>query len=277
MNSFPPETPSGPASPKIRDENDEISLYLGSPTLQSRMSKSDPTRLLLEYTRLMMGFLLFVPHPRHITMIGLGGGSLARYCHRRLAQARFTAVELSHEVIALRDTFGLPPDGPDFCVVCRDGADYLHRSREAVDVLLVDGFDQNDQPEALCSRQFYDDCRRRLAPGGIAVFNLCTFDPLFGRNLARLNDAFDNATRAIETDERTNTIVFASPAGDVFPASYGALAGRLGPLEPYHPISLELTAQKLLKSLPAGARGVSSKASPSAGQSAGRPRRRALR
>ena len=65
---------SGPASPQIRDENDEISLFLGSPTLQSRMSKSDPTRLLLEYTRLMMGFLLFVPHPRHITMIGLGGG-----------------------------------------------------------------------------------------------------------------------------------------------------------------------------------------------------------
>lgn len=266
---------SNPASPQIRDENGEISLYLGSPTLQSRMSKSDPTRLLLEYTRLMMGFLLFVPHPRHITMIGLGGGSLARYCHRRLAQARFTAVELSHEVIALRDTFGLPPDGPGFCVVCADGADYLHRSGEAVDVLLVDGFDQNDQPEALCSRQFYDDCRRRLAPGGIAVFNLCAFDPLFGRNLARLNGAFDNATRAIETEERTNTIVFASPAAadSVFPATYGALAGRLGPLEPYHPVGLDLTAQKLLQSLPAGARGVDSRAGPSAG----RPRRRAPR
>ena len=138
-------------------------------------------------------------------------------------------------------------------------------------MLLVDGFDQNDQPEALCSRQFYDDCRRRLAPGGIAVFNLCTLDPLFGRNLARLNNAFDNATRAIETDERTNTIVFASTAaaGDVFPATYGALAGRLGPLDPYHPVGLDLTAQKLLQSLPAGARGP--------GPSTGRQRRRAPR
>ena len=92
-----------------------------------------------------------------------------------------------------------------------------------------------------------------------------------GRNLARLNNAFDNATRAIETDERTNTIVFASTAaaGDVFPATYGALAGRLGPLDPYHPVGLDLTAQKLLQSLPAGARGP--------GPSTGRQRRRAPR
>ena len=81
--------------------------YFGFPTIQSRMLKADPARLVLDYTRTMMGFLLFQPKPDRIAMIGLGGGSLAKYCHLKLPDSDFTAIEISPEVIALRKKFAL--------------------------------------------------------------------------------------------------------------------------------------------------------------------------
>ena len=35
-------------------------------------------------------------------MIGLGGGSLVRFCHRHLPHSRMTVVEINPAVVALR-------------------------------------------------------------------------------------------------------------------------------------------------------------------------------
>src|SRR5688572_12642688 len=87
----------------VRDEDGTVWLDFGDGAVQSRMLRADPARLVLEYSRLMMGFLLFVPAPARIAMIGLGGGSLAKYCRARLPDADFTAVEISPEIMAYRD------------------------------------------------------------------------------------------------------------------------------------------------------------------------------
>ena len=72
---------------------------------QSCMLLDAPDVLALDYTRTLMGFLLFDPRPRSILMVGLGGGSLAKYCHRHLPQADITVVEINPHVIALRERF----------------------------------------------------------------------------------------------------------------------------------------------------------------------------
>ena len=74
------------------------------------MQTQDPHALDLQYTRTMTGFLSFKPKPRHIGMIGLGGGSLAKFCHRYLPSARIEIVEINPHVLALRDEFWIPPD-----------------------------------------------------------------------------------------------------------------------------------------------------------------------
>ena len=73
--------------------------------MQSEMSLKAPNDLALRYTQKMMAFLLFQPRPMRIVLIGLGGGSLVKFCHHRLPGARMTAVELDPDVIAWRDTF----------------------------------------------------------------------------------------------------------------------------------------------------------------------------
>src|SRR4029453_5084726 len=158
--------PAATRDPVLREEDGGLSLHFEDGAVQSRMIYADPARPVLEYTRLMMGFLLFQPAPARSRMIGLGGGSLAKYCALKLPEADFTAIEISPEVIGLREAFGVPPDGPRFRIVCEDGAAFVRSDGEPLDVLLVDGFDRGGQSEQLCSAAFCDYSRDRLTPGG---------------------------------------------------------------------------------------------------------------
>lgn len=230
----------------VHDQDGELSLHFGFPTIQSRMLKADPERLVLDYTRTMMGFLLFQPQPKHIAMIGLGGGSLAKYCRRRLPEAEFTAVEISPEVVALRDTFGIPDDDERWRIVCADGADFVRSEVAAFDVLLIDGFDRDGQPRQLCSADFYDACHTALRPDGVLVVNLCADDTGYGSYVARISDSFSGKALVVEADEGDNKIVFAGKGGD-FPPSFTLLSERLRALELAHPVELDRTAQKILE------------------------------
>lgn len=160
----------------------------------------------------MMGFLLFAPRPRTILMIGLGGGSLPKHCHRRLGDADITVAEINPYVIALRDEFLVPPDGDRFRVVCADGADVVAEPGPPCDVLLVDGFCYEGQPERLCSQRFYDDCRTRLAPDGVMAVNLHADDDLCWTLIERIERAFGGHVQVEDAESGGNLIVFAGAA-----------------------------------------------------------------
>ena len=231
--------------PVVREAHGELLLRFDRGTLQSRVVPDDPARLVLEYTRLVMGFLLFQPTPARIAMIGLGGGSLAKYCALKLPAADFTAIELSPEVIALRDTFDIPPDGPRFRVRCEDGADFVRRDDEPLDVLIVDGFDRDGLPEVLCSAAFYDCCRDRLAPGGVLVANLYA-DEAADHHVDRLRSAFSGRVVAIAADDSQNRVAFAG-TDTAFPPTFETITQRLRELEARHHVGLDTTARKIVQ------------------------------
>ena len=236
--------PSG--TPILHAEHGELTLSFDDGTVQSRTLEADPTWLVLEYTRLMMGFLLLHPAPTRLAMIGLGGGALARYCARLLPDVDLTAIEISPEVIALRDAFGIPADGPCFRVLCDDGAAFVRRDGPPLDVLLVDGFDREGQPEQLCSAAFYDACRERLAADGLLVANLHAEDAAHGARIDRIRDAFAGRLIAIEADNSENEVVFAG-AHAVFPPPFGALVERLRALDTAHPVGLDVILRKIVQ------------------------------
>ncbi len=99
------------------------------------MRLDDPHALIALYTRKMMAFLLFLPAPRQVLMIGLGGGSLAKFCHRHLPCSRISVVEISAEVIALRDQFMVPADDERFEIIHDDGARFIANSGMRPDVV----------------------------------------------------------------------------------------------------------------------------------------------
>jgi spermidine synthase len=154
----------------------------------------------------MMSFLKFNPLPRSIAMIGLGGGSMAKWCHRHLPHADITIVEINPHVIALRDRFYIPEDDHRFRVHCEDGADYVAGAPERTDVLIVDGFNTDGQPPELCSQVFYNNCCQALTSSGLMIVNLCGDNDQ--ANIRRIGKSFGNRI-SIVTSGDDDLVVFA--------------------------------------------------------------------
>ena len=230
MSFFSRRRSPGHSPVEISERNDTRFLHLGGPAVQSAMRIKDPYALELEYTRAMMAFLLFQRDPQDVALIGLGGGSLAKYIHRYLPESRLTALEINPEVVAAaRAYFFLPQDDERLSVITGDGAAFVHENPDSQDVLLVDGFDAKRIVDALASPEFYRACKTMLRPGGVAVFNLWGSDEYYPRYFDRLARAFGEHVLQLPAEKKGNIIIFAfrKPLPEVGQAALMREAHRL--------------------------------------------------
>ena len=160
------------AKPFVLADREYRQLHFDLRFMQSRMSLQYPDTLVLAYTRKMMAFLLFNPRPRDIVIIGLGGGSLTKFCYRQFPRARITTVEIDQAVIDLSHFFEVPVPDERLHIVCADGSRYFEATGHSADVILVDGCDQRGIAPALCEERFYQGIHKHLRPGGVLVVNL---------------------------------------------------------------------------------------------------------
>ena len=205
--------------PLVRTEGNRRTLEFTPGDIQSAMRLSRPHALVLAYTRAMMCFVLFVPRPRRILMVGLGGGSMLKFCRHHWPDADITVLELRADVIALRERFLVPPDDARLRVIHADAAAWMADCAQArFDVIVVDGFDSDGLPPALSSRPFYADCRRLLAPDGVLVANVFSYDRRRGNVLDALDGSFDGLTCVLDKAAGNNHILFAG-AGTTGPVA----------------------------------------------------------
>lgn len=208
-----PQPPASEYTPELWETRQSLTLHFGTEAVQSRMSKEAPWRLEFEYTRRMVSFLAFHPDPADILIVGLGGGSLSKFCHRFLPNANITSLEINPAVIALRDKFLIPPDGPGFRILLADAVAYLPAHPGSADIILMDAYDADGLPPALCSEDFYLACREALKPGGILSANLWRSDKAFRRNLGRLGRIFDRHVVSATCDTGNESVLcFREPA-----------------------------------------------------------------
>ena len=217
----------------VSDARGYRSLHIGGEAIQSTMKLGDPYALALDYTRCMMAFLLLHPQPRAALMIGLGGGSLAKFFHKHLRATRVRVVELDPRIVdTARTHFALPPDDARLTVEIGDGAEAL--SPECCDVLMIDAYHDEAHVPKLATQQFYDAAFLALEPRGALVVNYMDDDPLFDEYLKRLEAAFGGAVFMMRALYDPNIIAFAfkgaprEPDWDDIRRRAGTLQARLG-------------------------------------------------
>jgi spermidine synthase len=195
--------------PFILDRGSLRSLQFDLTNIQSVMRRNEPDALHLAYTRKMMAFLLFNPDPRRILLLGLGGGSLAKFCYRRLPDTRITVVEIDSAVIALRGEFLIPADDERFQVLHEDAVTHIARKTPREDVILVDACDRNGVAPALAAPGLYLDLARRLTPDGVLVMNICGDPDVVAGHFARILGVFGEQVIALPVAADGNLIVLA--------------------------------------------------------------------
>ncbi|MDN7425032.1 spermidine synthase [Burkholderia sp. AU45388] len=211
-------TPLNDGRPFVLETQHAVSLHFDHLGTQSFMSLRDPVRLALGYTRVMMGFLLLQPEPAHICMLGLGGGSLAKYCYRHLPGTSIDAIEINPDVIALRDVFRIPADDARFRVVCADGADHLERADVRTDVILHDAFVADGMRGRCTGGPFLDACHARLSEAGVLAINFMDDDPALPRHLEQLRSIFGSSYALVPCGDDNNFIAFAWKDGSRLPS-----------------------------------------------------------
>jgi spermidine synthase len=195
-------------APFIYEDDEVKSFHFTASAIQSSMRKKAPYELELSYTQTMMGFLLLQPEPRSIMIIGLGGGSLSKYCYRHIPDCKITTVEIDEGVISLRDDFKIPSDDERFSIVHAEGAEYITECRNSFDVIMVDGYDARGLPRKLCSNRFYDRCYHAIADQGILVVNLLKSESQLNIYRGRLAKAFSKRVLTVKAENDDNYIGF---------------------------------------------------------------------
>jgi spermidine synthase len=186
------------------------SLHIASDTIQSSMRLARPNDLELAYTRSMMGFLLFHPAPRRVLMVGLGGGSLAKFVYHRMPEAEIEVLEINPDVVSIaRRFFQVPASDARFTIRVCDAAEFVAREGAGYDAILVDGYDGDSLVESLSTRAFFAGCLQRLREGGMLVVNLWGSDRRFNEYVERIEAVFSAGTLCLPAEKPGNVAVFA--------------------------------------------------------------------
>ena len=182
---------------------------------QSEMRLDNPYELVSEYTRKMMEFLVLRPRPERVLIVGLGGGSLVKYCHRHLQTTQVTTVEIDADVIALRSQFFVPPDDERLKVVHADGAEHvaaMGERGERTDAILVDAYDHTGIAKAVVEPSFIENAKKVLGTRGVFVMNLVAELGDCKKHVETIRCVFGDPVLVIAMQCGGNFVVFAGQA-----------------------------------------------------------------
>jgi spermidine synthase len=180
---------------------------------QSCIFLSDPHRFALNYTRMMLGGMLFTgPAPQRVLIVGLGGGSIPKALREILPQAQIDIAEIDPAVTRVAKRFFNFKEDPKMKVIELDGRVYVKRAiRTGVkyDAILLDAFDHEYIPEHLLTREFLAEVKSLLTPQGVVVGNTFSSSKLYDHESTTYADVFGTFFNL----KAANRVVVARPAG----------------------------------------------------------------
>ncbi len=151
----------------------------------------------------MMAHVPLVAHgeARRVLIVGGGDGGTLEEVLKHRSVERAVLVEIDSAVVEVSRRY-LPEiskgafEDPRADLIIADGAEFVGKTEERFDIIIVDSPDPHGPGEVLFGREFYRRCRDRLNPGGILVAQAGS--PFFQadvprRALMRLRSLFGDA------------------------------------------------------------------------------------
>lgn len=213
---------------EVREEAGLRWMHYNNGSVESVMSLQDPSNPVLAYAQAMMSFLLFQQQPKNILNLGLGGGSVIRFCDKYLPRSAITTVEINpHVADVCRQYFATDTQASH--IVLDDGEHYLSvladkcknpasdkntKSSSNVDIgydtILVDLFHAHGMAPCINNNSFYDNCFECLNPKGVMALNLITNDiDQMTDLLGKVWQSFSGKMLCFSLDNCSNIIVLA--------------------------------------------------------------------
>lgn len=258
---YEPE-PNGPSEddvPTFSEGGGIRYLHFGTEWIQGAMDITDPPRLVLEYTRQMMAWLLFLDPPRSplgLGILGLGSASLARFCLKHTA-SRLRIVEWNPQVVAACHMFfKLPQSTRRIGLFLDDAAQWVADpdNHGTCSALMVDLYDAHARGPVRESLEFYSGCRKALGEAGVVAVNLFGEHASFPRNIRNLDEAFDGRVVLLPEIDAGNRIALAF-SGPMLEIAAADLLDRAEVVESQYGLPARRWARALMREAGGGKKG----------------------
>lgn len=192
----------------VIDDGEHRTLNFDSPFEQSCMRLNEPFKLVHHYTQLMMLVLMYIK-PSHITIFGLGGGSLLRALYYVLPQCCFKIIELRQKVVDIAyEYFDIPKDARRMQIIVNDVLKEMTScARSSTDIIFSDMYDAYHMVPEQVQKRFLKNCSRLLTNNGWLVINLHSLPSNQSEFYELLSEVFPTVIMSANTG---NTILFVS-------------------------------------------------------------------
>ena len=248
VQSFSARQPVVHEPPTISESGDIRYLHFGTEWVQGAMWVTKPAELVLEYTAQMMAWLLFLQPQRaqSIGMLGLGAGSLARFCLKHLSNP-VQVVEWNPQVTIACELYFKLPRPTRLTIDHEDAGHWVENPAQYGQqaALMVDIYDADARGPVRDSFDFYLNCKHVLADVGVLTVNLFGAHASYARNMRNLSDAFDGRILTLPQIEAGNQIVLAFK-GPELKVSVGQLLARAEQVESAYHLPARRWARSLI-------------------------------
>ena len=203
---------------------------------QSCINERRPKEMVFAYARMMMASLLINPEPERVLTLGLGGGTLPMALDEIFPEVRQDVVEIDPAVVRVaREYFRFAPSDR-VNVFPQDGRVFVKRAAtqgRTYDVIMLDAFNGEYIPEHLMTREFLEEVRKLLAPGGVVAANTFSISDLYDHESVTYEAVFGEFFN-LRTDASGNRVILATNGPLPESATLEQHAERLAPaLAPY--------------------------------------------
>ena len=178
---------------------------------QSCFNPKTPQKLVFNYAKMTMASVLFMPDPKSILIIGLGGGTLPMAFHRLFSEATIHAVEIDTAVIKVAKKYFDLVENHKIKIFGQDGRVFTKRAKSRpvkYDLIFLDAFNGDYIPEHLMTQEYLQENQSILSESGLLVSNTFSTSALYDHESATYASVFSNLV-SFKRFETNNRVLFA--------------------------------------------------------------------
>lgn len=177
--------------------------------LESAIDLSDPPRQVVAYSTRIFSGVFFTGVPQKALMIGLGGGGINRLFNTAFTTSTLQTVDVDAMALELSKKHMGFTESDRNRVEIMDGRRYVKKSNEKWNWVILDAFHGGYIPFHLKTKEFYEEIKKILAPGGLLLSNLHSETMLYDSDVKTLQACFPQVM-LFEVPDTGNVIAVAA-------------------------------------------------------------------
>lgn len=177
--------------------------------LESAVDLDDPLKPVVAYTSSVFSGVFFKDQPKKVLMVGLGGGGFNHLFNATFPEALLQTVEIDPLALELAKKHMAFQESETNKVAILDGRQFVKKTRERWDWVILDAFHAGTVPFHLKTSEFYAEIRKRLADDGILLLNLHSGTALYSADIKTLQKSFPQLM-VFRVRDRGNVIAVAA-------------------------------------------------------------------